>query len=101
MPPCQTLPLYTTHLLHRRVITGVMDGPGTPPAPPRRGQECGRAEPPRPRPARTPPATIYGLYIFAGSRYRQRNGWLYFMNPRLGSRDSGVPSMYGALLSRA
>lgn len=70
MPPCQALPLYTTHLLHRRVITAVMDGPGTPPAPPRRGEECGRAEPP----ARTPPATIYSLYIFAGSRYRQRNG---------------------------
>lgn len=34
MPPCQTPPLYRTHLPHGRVIRAVMDVPGTPPAPP-------------------------------------------------------------------
>lgn len=50
MPPCQASPLYTTHLLHRRVITALMNDPANilwlpgSPGPARAGrEECGRA----------------------------------------------------------
>lgn len=66
MPPCQTLPLYTTHLLHRRVITAVMDGPGTPPAPPGAGRNAGGRSPrARGRPAPRRRQFIVCIYLLA------------------------------------
>lgn len=87
-PPCQPPPRYRTHLPHRGVIAALTDGPGPPRPPPGTGRNAAGGAP---RPARSPPAAIYGLCTFAGSRYRQRNGWLYFMNPSLGSEAIGSP----------